>query len=625
MAFYFERTSMADPAPSATRTVGVALAPQSDTGAVGDNRTSLQTVTLNFTNTSGVTWLDNDGNATFDIGTDTPLVGTSMQVALQPGANAFRFYQQKSGSLVSDPTYLFLDFDYASYLQQMQQAEATLAKAALAYFGRPLTSAEVANLAPLVLDANGDPGQLVSYLSQHPEFYAVYAVPDLEAGVDRACQMLFGRAATADEIASWEAWVAGGGYVTAIPWLIANGAGGEDASVLSARVLFSQQAMANHDANMEAAGVSERTLLEVERAALENVLSLDDVSANYETIVSYAKTIGTVAQSFAGPRARLDAGSDTGTAGDFATTQQIVKVNVSGIRPGAIAWLDTNGDGVFDPGADYPVINGSVYAVLANGPNALTFYQMLAGETSDASYLTVTLGNPASPITQLATPVLDLNEADDDGIDKSDNVTSKYFVRIDVSGLDPAADMAWIDLDGNGAFDLAADIRLTTGAATTSTQVTLDEGVNGLAVYQVRDGLKSAAGMLTIFRANNTDTVQAGDAAIIGNAMMLEFDRAVDWTSLDANGDGALTAGLPGSGAELEIAWGSAGGETSLNDPSAWSIPVPPAGSLYLTVSGLVLGDPDADPATNNVSILVTGVPDVGSGITSDVLFEDIA
>ena len=612
----------------------VALAPQSDTGILGDNRTTQSSITANLTriDSNAIAWLDQDGNRAFDMGVDRPVVSGSINLNLVPGENAFRFYQQV-GTTVSDPTYLFVhhEQDIAATQQQQQANETLLAKAAIAYLGRPLTTEEHDRWLLLLEKSSGDSRDLLTQLSRNPEFFAVYAANSLSTSLDRAYQTLFGRAVTATETTNWLNWVKKGGNVLDIPWLIASQAAGSDAATLSARVLFAQQATQSYAANLVAAGTSVRTFLEIERAAIHKILSLDGIESIYEAMVGDAKSVGSNLALLAGPQGEMAASSDTGIQGDATTSNASVSINIAGVKPGALAWLDLDRNGEFNPGVDYPVINGSVAANLANGPNTLIFYQQLGEQISSPSYLNLLRYDPSLPTTAPSAPVMDLATVDDDGSNSSDNITSKSLVQINLSGLDARSELVWIDKDGNGAYDHGIDLSLPTGATVAQAWVPLEEGINGLAAYQMRGGIKSLAGNLTVIMLKNTDIVTVVKGSYAGNTLSLEFDRPIDWSRLDANKDGFLKTDAPGASIapELGVSWGVEVGSgekdedgqyvrplISLDDPANWKVPVPAYGSRFLTIGNVTItGD------NGTLGILLTGIPDVSNGVTSNVYY----
>lgn len=617
----------------------VKLASASDSGAQGDQITNIKNVRLEVSNSkSGAfSWLSGDANSTFDAATDTPVINGGVDVSLSPGYNTFKFYSMDVATgTVSTAAYLPVYMDPVVAFQQESQLNATLNKVALAYIGRPLTNAEYSVLRPILDSANGDPASLARALAVNTEFFAVYTVPDLASGIDRCYSTLFGRSVTAQESSYWSGQVLLGKVsISDLPYQIVQSASGADAGVLSARVIFMQQATDAFAANLTAAGVSERTLLEVERSAVQGVNAVTDIGKIYESLVSTAKNIALGAAGLAAPTVSLDSASDTGTKGDYQTSNSSVKVNVSGTVPGALAWLDNNLNGKFDPTADSVVVNGSVYASLKEGSNALTFYQMMNGVVSQASYLSLRRADANTPTTPPSAPVLDLRTVDDDGVDSSDNVTTKSLVRIDVSNLDPLASFAWLEKDGNGVYDSGKDIVLTTGGATATASVQLTEAglgsnVTGFSAYQVRAGARSAEGSMSITYLKSVDTVKIVSGATVGGAngvVTLQFDRPIDWARLDANQDGWLQLGAPGAGAELGISIGGAP-EIVLNNTAAnWTVKVPTYSGVYLTINNVNWSygfAPAVAPAvpvqytSGNLLVVLTGVPDVTNNVTSD-------
>lgn len=615
----------------------VTLAAASDSGTLGDQVTAYKNVRLEVSGlrSSSFAWLSKDGNSTLDA-VDIPVINGAVNVSLSAGYNTFTFYQQDipTGQL-SLPSYYAVYLDPAAAAQQAQAFEASLNKMALAYLGRPLTTQEYQTYSAILEGGGGDTTTLATTLASHPEFYAVYTVPDLKTGIERCYSMLFGRTATSSEVSQWSARIADGSLsVLSLPRAIAESATGSDTGVLAARVLFMQQANADFADNLAASGVAERTLLEVERTALQGIASHGDIASSYESIVANASSLKTTPGSLPAPSVSLDTASDDGTKGDSVTSLQTVKINVSGTTPGSLAWLDNNFNGQFDPSTDSPVINGSVYANLNFGANALSFYQQINNVVSAPSYLTVRRADANTPINPPAAPVLDLRTEDDDGVNNSDNVTTKSIVRIDVSNLDPTSSFAWVEKDGNGVYNSGTDVALQVGGTTATATVQLLEAglgsnITGLSVHQVRAGLASAAGHLSVTYLKSVDVVKitSGSGAFGNDSVIsLQFDRPVDWARLDTNSDGYLSLGKPGaSGVELGVTL--AGSKLNIGIPADWKIKVPSYWSTFLTLTDVDISfrqDPNSttDPKkyfdSGDLLVLLTGVPDLSAGVFSD-------
>lgn len=618
----------------------ISLAAASDSGVKGDQTTTLKNVRLEVgaTKSGTFSWMSGDGNSSFDAAVDTPVIAGGVNVSLVAGYNTFRFFSLDLASgTTSLPAYFPVYLDPMAALQQENKLDETLNKVVLAYLGRPLTNSEYTVLRSTLDMANGDPKSLIQTLVGNTEVHAVYTVPDFVAGIDRCYNTLFGRAVTSQETAYWSGLVTQGVLAEwELPYKIAESAGAEDLGVLSARILFMQQANAKYVDNLALAGVSERTLLEVERTSVQGIKSIADIGKTYESLVANAKNLLTNTQALPAPTVALDANSDTGTKGDFETSLGSIKVNVSGTTPGALAWLDSNFNGKFDPASDGAVVNGAVYATLNTGPNTLTFYQMVNGSVSQASYLTLRRADPNTPTDPPSAPVLDLRTDDDDGVDNADNVTTKSLVRIDVSNLDPNASFAWLEKDGNGVYNPGKDIVLQTGSSTASASVQLQEAgigsnLTGLSAYQVRAGLRSQEGALSVTYLKSIDVVKIISGATVGGAsgvVTLQFDRPIDWARLDANHDGRLQMGAPGSGAELGISMGGAPEIQFNNGPADWSIDVPVYSGVFLTINNVdwsYAAKPNTNPVESYTSgsllIVLTGVPDVTNQVTSDVWF----
>lgn len=248
--------------------------------------------------------------------------------------------------------------------------------------------------------------------------------------------------------------------------------------------------------------------------------------------------------------------------------------------------------------------------------------------TMNGTITAIANGTPTS--VALTAPTLTLTPLDDDGI-AGDRVTSKTLVRLTVSNLDAARQNAWIETDGNGQFDLNADIAIPNGSTIQTVWVPLAAGVNGFQVYQTRDGLTSLPGTLSLFRLQTTDVVQPGSAAYAGRTISLEFDRPIDWTKLDANGDSRLSVrnlnDSTDTDGELRIAWGSSGtNPPKLNNTELSAIEISladlPYGGRFLTLTPVSIAP--ADPTKDldgNLTLILVGIPDVQSGIISNVIF----
>lgn len=639
--------------PTAVALPNVYLASESDSGVKGDQKTTFKTIKLlaGSAQSNLLTWLSRDGNSTFTPGVDIPTIaGEINNITLAPGVNTFTFYSRdlsrdpSSSDAVSQPNYYSVYLEPAAALEQESKLDETLNKVALAYLGRPVTGDEYSVFRSTLESANGDPQALIQSLAGNLEVHALYTVPTLLAGIDRVYNTLFGRSVTTSEEAYWNDQVTNRGLpILELPYRIADSAGtisqsasAADRGVLAARLLFMQQANDKFAENLELAGVSERTFLEIERAAVQGVKSISDVSKSYENLVSNAKNLLTSVGSLPAPTVALDSGSDSGIKGDFETAVGSVKINVSGTTPGALAWLDTNFNGSFDPTADSVVVNGAVYAPLNQGPNTLTFYQTLNGVISQPSYLALRRADPNTPTEPPGAPVLDLRTVDDDGADNSDNVTTKSLVRIDVSNLDPTASFAWLEKDGNGVYNAGKDIVLQTGASTATASVQLQEAgiganLNGLSAYQIRAGLRSPEGALSVTFLKSLDVVKiVGGAALVGPSSLLtfQFDRPVDWNRLDTNADGQLQMGAPGSGAELSISIGGAPELGVTNSPSAWKAYVPDYPGIFLAISNVGVAfnqKPNTSPAEfyteGELLVILNGIPDVSNQVTSDAWF----
>ena len=608
--------------------VTVALDPAYDTAPVGDGVTTVSTVKLLVSGlaSDSVAWMDKDGNTTFNLGSDVIVSNGAVTASLSSGLNTFRFYQQTWNSEVSNPTYFAIDYDTSKAALYGQEQDTQLAQAAIAYLGRPLTTSEQGYLKPLLLEQGLD--SVLRFLAGTMECQALYATSSYETAVDRLYGTLFARQSSAADVQyTKELLQQNGNAIYLLPWQVAKGAITSDLTTLNSKVIFAQQATEQHSTNLAAAAVTERTLLEIERSALSAIKTQSDATLQLEGIVVAAKNSAKSATQLTAPTATLDASSDTGALGDATTSASAAKINVSGLTSGAIAWLDNNKNAIFDVGVDYPVINGSVNATLNRGANTFVFYQMMDGTVSTPGYLSLLRTDTNLPPTQPSAPILTLNSADDDGANTNDKLTSKNLVTLNVSNLSTKADMAWIERDGNGVFNLGTDISLAVGSTNTSSVVSLTEGVNGFSAYQTVEGLTSPQGNLSVTLLKSTTVVGPLSRNMIGTSISLEFDTAINWGAMDKNNDGTLSVSRPGKGGELQITWGSTKSGAEILDfsgdtPTAahWNVLTPSYGSRFLTINDVSWQDSDSS-YLGSFSLLLVGIPDVSGSITSNVTF----
>ncbi len=251
------------------------LTPETDTGVVGDGITSLSMVTLRVHNPADFVWAETITTSSagtpgsFDFGIDIPASQGLLHVQLQPGINTFAIYQSKSG-VVSESSIVSVYLDPVSSVQQ----QTLLHKLAVAYLGRPLTPAELQLGTTVLAQTAGDPMPLVEYLSTIPEFIMQFRGLTATQAIDYAYDFLYGRSASLAEKQYWLSEVAKGLNAGIIPWLLVQGATGADAAVLSAKILFAEEATKLHERLMTVMPgelKSERILLETERALLNMV------------------------------------------------------------------------------------------------------------------------------------------------------------------------------------------------------------------------------------------------------------------------------------------------------------------------------------------------------------------
>lgn len=276
------------PTPSVTPKPVVTLAEESDTGAKGDNITSLVAVTLLVQNPTDFVWAEpvgmaNSGTpATYDPGIDILGSFGKLYVDLKPGNNTFAVYQQKAG-VVSDPAYINV------YLDPLQSAQQTvvLDQLAIAYWGRPLTPEERQVGTTVLAQTGGDAMPLARYLSQTPEFTMWIQGLDWQSALDRIYQSLFARNATPAEKTSWFNQYQQGLDPALIPYRLIQSAVGADAAVLATKTIFSSEATQAYATLKEKqAGnmKSDRILIETERLLLHKVRDLPTLASSLNSL-----------------------------------------------------------------------------------------------------------------------------------------------------------------------------------------------------------------------------------------------------------------------------------------------------------------------------------------------------
>lgn len=276
------------PAPVVITKPIVKLAPENDTGALGDNITTLSAVTLVVQNPTEFVWAEpvgitNAGTAGFfDPGIDSLGLQGKLSVSLKPGNNTFAVYQQQA-DLVSEPTYISV------YLDPLQSARQTavLDQLAIAYWGRPLTPEELQLGSTLLAQIGGDALPLARYLSQTPEFTMWLQGLDWQSALDRIYQSLFARSATPAEKTSWFNQYQQGLDPALIPYLLIQNAVGPDAAVLATKTLFSSEATEAYATLKETqpgSMKSDRILIEAERLLLHKVRDLPTLAASLNSL-----------------------------------------------------------------------------------------------------------------------------------------------------------------------------------------------------------------------------------------------------------------------------------------------------------------------------------------------------
>ena len=286
------------PAPVTPKAV-VSLAPESDTGVVGDSITGLSSVMLKVQNPTGFVWAETitssaSGNtpARFDPGVDILAFNGVLHVQLQPGINSFAVYQLQNG-VVSEPSYVNVYLDPV----QSAQYQMTLHKLAIAYLGRPLTPSEVQIGTTVVARAGGNPMPVVQYLSTSDEFLARYKGLLPDQALSEVYRFMFDRSPSFEEILYWYGRVAQGLPASYIPWEMTQQALGRDAATLSAKTLFAVEVTKLYDRMMEKMPgtlKSERILLETGRLLLDQVSDLETMRVainSLEAVISSESNI----------------------------------------------------------------------------------------------------------------------------------------------------------------------------------------------------------------------------------------------------------------------------------------------------------------------------------------------
>ena len=129
----------------------------------------------------------------------------------------------------------------------------------------------------------------------------------------------------------------------------------------------------------------------------------------------------------ANPTVALAAADDTGLAGDLVTNKAAVALQISGIEAGGRAWLDKNGNGVYDAGTDQLADgNGTInVANLVVGNNAYTIVsEDASGNTSSTT--AVVVRDTAAPNRDVETPVSVDTEVDDGVYGEGDVITLMF-------------------------------------------------------------------------------------------------------------------------------------------------------------------------------------------------------
>ena len=618
---------MATTTPRKTLPPKVKLDPLYDTQPVGDGVTTFDRVNLLITNAAKLAWWDKNGNGQVDPDEPVATGGVIRGVPLALGNNTFTIVQKDPNRDVSNPTIINIYRELPVFQDPSIQFATTLQKLAIAYWGRPLTPEERQVGIDYLIKSGGNTQGVIDYLRSTPEFIAYYTSPNFFDAITKAYQTLYHRGPTASEIAAALAQP----DPTLLPALLLQSANPLDQQLLAAKVLAAEQITQDYSTLLEGAQGNTLLLNEAVRAQLSQM----------SVVVPPGQIVTTIKDSLASGllpslAATLNPADDTAPVGDNTTTKQSVTIIIGNIAPGALAWWDKDGNGKFDPNTDVAVVPtnptagiGQITVNLQPGPNTFTFTQKIPGKDTAAIPTYLTLWNEIGNDFSLpSAPTVALRAEDDDGI-PNDRVTSKSLVQLTVSGLSATREIAWVDLDGNGAFDLTKDIAIAQGGTAQSIFVPLVEGVNSFQVYQKENGITSLPGTISIYRVKDTDVITGQTAAYAGKTITLEFDRPIDWRRLDTNKDGKLdirNLNQTSDTGELQIAWSGHGNNPpQLNNAQLAATvidPIPGYSSRFLTITGVDITAKDStQPIDGYITLILAGVPDIQSGVTSNVVF----
>lgn len=144
-------------------------------------------------------------------------------------------------------------------------------------------------------------------------------------------------------------------------------------------------------------------------------------------------------------------------------------LQVGGIKKGAVAWIDINGNLKFDAG-DIPVTNGLVAVNnLQPGVNVLNVLQSYEGVNSDPTQVAIER-DIYLELNQNA-PKVDVLTQDANAARYGIQVVSDT-IRLNISNVKEDG-IAWLDLDRNGSFDVGSDLQVQNGE---------------LAIHDIQDG-----------------------------------------------------------------------------------------------------------------------------------------
>lgn len=181
-------------------------------------------------------------------------------------------------------------------------------------------------------------------------------------------------------------------------------------------------------------------------------------------------------------------------------TSDSALISIGGIKKGALAWIDTNGDMQFDAG-DIPVTNGLVAVNnLQSGVNVINVLQSYKGIVSNPTQVVIERDTYLES-SQIA---LDVKLLTTDANSKRDGVqVVSDTIRFDIGNVKNDG-IAWLDLDRNGKFDSDMDIQVRNGEFSFHD---IAFGTNTLYFYQEVRGVTSNPVVVEVDRDQSLEQV----------------------------------------------------------------------------------------------------------------------